>query len=262
MEFVENIKYFMLCQKYNWKSFFTYRLQSLIWMIVSGFNVLIIYIPITIIYTISSGIPDWTYFQLLLLSSTASFVLDSVWYLIVPREIVNSMRTGELDKYLLRPFDKITCILSAYPGNLTGIVEIIGFLSLTIYCIINLNLPLTSIVIFFSTVAIGVAALTMMFLFITILAYKSMNSAQFTHSILNISKFSNSYPLGIYGNVIQLIFTLILPIGFAVYYPVQVLLGMTTPLFTIILIFAFAIIIIITKLGFDNLIKSYSSGGG
>ncbi len=262
MELIENIKYFILCQKYHWKEFFIYRLQGLIWVIVGSFGVIFTYIPVTIIYSISQGIPGWSYFQLLLLSNTAGFTIGFVWYFIVPWNIVNGMRAGELDKYLIRPFGKITCILSGYPGNLTGIAGLIGSLLLIIYSLANLKLQLLSIAIFVFGMLLGIAALVMLFLLITILAYLFMNSAQFTNSMLNISWSANSYPLGIYGSIIQLIFTLVLPIGFAVYYPIQVLLGFINPIFAIISIFGLLVITAVSKLGFDKVIKSYSSGGG
>ncbi len=262
MEFINNIKYFILCQKYAWKEFFTYRLQGLIWIIVGSFGVIFTYIPVTIIYSISQGIPGWNYFQLLLLANTAGFVVGFVWYFIVPWNIVNGMRAGELDKYLIRPFGKITCILSSYLGNLSGVMGMVGSLLLIIYSLINLKLQLLSIVMFIFGMLIGIAALVMLFLFITVLAYLLINSAQFTNSMLNISWSANSYPLGIYGSVIQLIFTLILPIGFAVYYPIQALLGFINPIFAIISIFGSLIIIAFSKLGFYRIIKGYSSGGG
>ena len=185
-----------------------------------------------------------------------------VWYFIVPWNIVNGMRAGELDKYLIRPFGKITCILSSYLGNLSGVMGMVGSLLLIIYSLINLKLQLLSIVMFIFGMLIGIAALVMLFLFITVLAYLLINSAQFTNSMLNISWSANSYPLGIYGSVIQLIFTLILPIGFAVYYPIQALLGFINPIFAIISIFGSLIIIAFSKLGFYRIIKGYSSGGG
>ena len=262
MELIENIKYFLLCQKYHWKELFVYRSQALVWLIVGSSILLFTYLPVTIIYNVSSGIPGWTYFQLLLLSSTSGFVMELVWYFVLPWGIVNGMRVGEFDKYLIRPFGKVTCMLSGYAGNLVGITGVIGSLFLIIYCLINLNIQIIPIVIFFVSIIIGIIALVMVFLLITILSYKLMNSANFTNNLMNLSLSANTYPLNIYGSGIQLIFTLILPIGLAVYYPTQVLFSMTTPLFTLILIFVFAIIIIITKIGFNKLIKSYSSGGG
>ncbi|MCL5423930.1 MAG: ABC-2 family transporter protein [Candidatus Marsarchaeota archaeon] len=239
MEFIENIKYFMLCQKYHWKEFFTYRLQGLIWIIAG-----------------------WNYYQLLLLANTSGFIIGFVWYFIIAWNIVDGMRAGELDKYLIRPFGKITCILSGYSGNLTGVAGPIGSLLLIIYSLVNLKLQLLSIVMFIFSMLIGIAAIVMLFLFITVLAYLFMNSAQFTNSMLNISFSANSYPLAIYGIGIQLIFTLILPIGFAVYYPIQALLGVINPIFAIISVFGLFIIIAVSKLGFDKAIRGYSSGGG
>ncbi len=261
-DFMDNLSYFLLCQKYHWKSFFVYRLQGSIWFLVGLFSVVSTYLPITIIYNVSSGIPGWSYLQLLLLANTAGFVVGSVWYFIIPWFIVKGMRTGELDKYLLRPYGKMTCILSGYGGNISGTLGILGALAIVLYVLITLNVALASIVLFFLNVIFGIFALTMLFLLITVLAYLALGSAQFTNSLLNLSWSANGYPLNIYGIGIQLFFTVFIPVGIASYYPAEMLLGKANPVFEIPILFVSIAIIIISKIGFDTFIKKYSSGGG
>ncbi len=259
---IDGIKYFLLSQKYAWKEFFAYRLEAIIWTIGGILPFIFNYIPITVIYNISPGIPGWTYLQLLLLSNTMIVVTGFLYYLIQPWEIVRGMRTGELDKYLIRPYGKINCMLSGYHGFIGMFPSIILAIIVIGYILLTMHLPYILIILYTFTVSTGIVAFVTLFLFLTLLSYRVLGSSRFSQIMMNISSTIGVYPISIYGIGLELIFTLLIPIGFAAYYPTELLLGFTSPIFGILSIFASIVLIFLFRYGFNKLIKGYSSGGG
>lgn len=256
------IKYFLLAQKYAWKEFFAYRAQGIIWMFVGVYTILFTYVPITIIYNISPGIPGWSYLEILLLSNTMLVVLGFTFYVISPWTIVEGMRTGELDKYLIRPYGKINCMLSGYSGWLGEFSSIIPSIVVIAYILLSIHLSPLLIFLYVIAMGVGIAMFITLFLFLTLISYRTLGSSNFSQIIMNISSMVGTYPISIYGIGIQLIFTILIPIGFAVYYPIESLLGFVNPFFGILSIIASIVLILLFRYAFNRLIKGYSSGGG
>jgi ABC-type uncharacterized transport system permease subunit len=260
--YTENARYFLICQKYAWKDWFVYRLQGAIWVALSLMSTVVTYAGITIIYNVSSGIPGWNYLQLLLLSTSSNMVMSLVWFFINPWSIVNKMRIGKLDPYLIRPFGKMTCVLSGVPGALSLIAGALSSAGIVAYVIFRLGIgPLLSIP-YVLMLLMGTAALTMIFLAVTVISYIFMRSAQFSRSVFNLGESAGAYPIAIYGIGFQVFFSLLLPIGFAYYYPSEILFGKLGVSFILVDVLALAIAIVSSYAIFNRLIKEYESGGG
>jgi len=258
---VDSIRYYLITQEYSWKKFFAFRAQSLLWLFYNAFIGFLSVIAITVIYSVSSGFAGWNYYQMLILSSTLGMVLSSIWYNLNSWEISHSMRHGGLDSYMIRPYGLATVMLSM-GGAYTELGGFATNLAIFAYSAWILHLSILYIIIFFSVVAIGTYALLMFFLMFSVLSYHLIKSSRFINNLLATLGMVGNYPLSIFGNIIMLLFTLLIPIGIAVYYPAELLFGeINITLSLAIIAFSLTVAFISYKL-FYFLMRYYTSGGG
>jgi ABC-type uncharacterized transport system permease subunit len=72
----------------------------------------------------------------------------------------------------------------------------------------------------------------------------------------------SEYPLNVYGTVVEMLFTLLVPVGIAIYYPSQAFFGRLQPsYYAFLVVFSIFFIILMYKI-FNYLMCFYESGGG
>jgi len=258
---IDSIKYYLINQAYAWKSFFAYRTQSLLWLFYSAFTGIFSFITMTVIYNVSSGFPGWNYYQMLILSSTVGMVIAAIVYNVNSWGIIRSMRRGMLDMHMVRPYGLVTIMISQSGAKML----ISGFasnLAIFAYAALMLHLSLAYIITFLGIVAIGTYALIVFWLMLTVLSYHLFKSGTFMNGLINTVSVVGSYPLSIYGTIIMLLFSILVPIGIAVYYPAELIFGKINVVFSIaIILFSLAVAFVSYKL-FYVLMRHYTSGGG
>ncbi|MDE1854880.1 MAG: ABC-2 family transporter protein [Candidatus Micrarchaeota archaeon] len=257
----QSIRFFFLAQRYYWKDFLVYRAQAVVWALYSLINFLFSYVAITVIYNVSSGISGWSYFQMLFLVSTASLVFGTINYVLSPDWINQLMRRGGMDTRLIRPYGRATIYLSA-EGSLSSIVSAFGAFVVLIYSAFRLGLGPAPFIGYLLLLAIGTVTLTLMLLMLIVAAYVVVRGSSAVSRMLSFMSQASSYPLPVYGIVGQLIFTLVIPIGVASYYPSELVLTSVGALTLAVVLLVSVAISTVSYLGFNRLMRHYTSGGG
>jgi len=259
---IDSIKYYLINQEYAWKSFFAYRTESLLWLFYSAFTGIFSFITITVIYNVSSGFPGWNYYQMLILSSTIVMVIDAIEYNVNSWDVIRSMRRGMLDMQMVRPYGLATIMISTQSRAKTLISGFATGLAIFAYAALKLHLSLAYIITFLGIVAIGTYAFMMFWLMLTVLSYHLFKSGMFMDGLINTLSVVGSYPLSVFGTIIMLLFSILVPIGIAVYYPAELVFGKINIVFSLaIILFSLAIAFVSYKL-FYVLMRNYTSGGG
>jgi len=261
MGIADSIRFYLASQHFAWKSLFAYRFESVIWLIYSTFSEIFALIAITVIYTVSSGIAGWSYYQMLFLSAAATMVLEAIYYNIETGNTVSRLRNGGYDTLFAKPYGLATIMLSTSGGT----SEITGFLSgllVFAYSAIELHLSLESVLVFCVILEVGTVVLLFFVLMLTALTYLLFKSGSFMNNFLGILSTASSYPLNIYGPVFSMLFTVVVPIGVATYYPAGMIFGKISPEAVAMVIAVSALVGITSYKLFYVIMKHYSSGGG
>lgn len=179
---------------------------------------------------IFARIPDlngWTYYEVLFIYGFSQLprgldhlFTDNLWL------VSNSyVRTGEFDKYLLRPINPLFHIISErFQPDAFG--EIVVGVVITTFAYINLGLHFTMIqwLLFIVAVMTGTVIYTTIKLLGASLALWTKRSRHFLSIIYSLADFA-SYPLSIFSTIIKVVLTFIIPFAFVAFIPASVLLG-------------------------------------
>lgn len=258
---LRDIRFFFLCQRYYWADFFVYRAQVAIWLAYSLVNLLYSYVTISVIYNISSGIAGWSYYQMLFLISTTALVFNTLNYVLLPDWVNQLLRRGGIDTKLIRPYGRVTIFLSL-SGALSSVIAIAGAFIVLAYSALRLGLGPVTFIGYVVLLVAGTIALTLMTLMLILLAYILIKGANTVSRLLAFMDQASRYPLTVYGLVGQLLFTLVIPVGLASYYPSEAVFATIAPAtFAGVLAIA-ATISAVSYLGFNKLMQYYTSGGG
>jgi ABC-2 type transport system permease protein len=256
-----DMHFFLLCQLYFWKDFFVYRTQVAIWMVYSLINLFYGYVTISVIYSVSSGIAGWSYYQMLFLVSTGALVFNTLNYVIMPDWTNQLLRRGGIDTRLIRPYGKVTIFLSL-EGALSSVVSMTGAFIILAYSAIKLGLSPATFLGYVVLLAARTIALVLLTLMLIVLTYILIKGANTVSRLGSFMIQASRYPLPVYGIVGQLIFTLVIPVGLASYYPSEAVFGVIAPIVFFGVLAVATTISLISYLSFNRLMQYYTSGGG
>ncbi len=224
----ETLRIALISQIYRWKSISVYRTQFVFQIIYSAAGPLVTYFFISVIYTATRGIPGWSFYQLLFLSSLVGLASPLVSYVATPSNVLKSLRRGTLDTLLLRPYSAFTAMMSNYGDPTAGLAALDASV-LTLYAALHLQIGATEAAMFLVMLILGVLLLAIFSLLLVTLFYKIFRSGGTFQSMLNTMFNYGQYPLSIYGFPGTLLLTLVIPIGFATYVPAELLTGAIKP---------------------------------
>ncbi len=257
-----NVWFYLLSQGYTWKQFFaSYRAQAVSWTIVQGISTLAPLISLSVIYSVSSGLPGWTYFQLLVLASLAQITGGILWYMIGPRQLVSSMRGGGLDQMLLKPYNPILVIFARF-GGASSIGTVMSGALLLAYALANAHAEIYALLAFIPLYIAGVSVFVMAVLTITLASYILIEDASYISWVLNIVQSASQYPVSIYGLLGATLLSVLVPISFATYFPAAVLFGKMSYAYVLPAALAAALAAVALYFASSRLLKRYKSGGG
>ncbi|MCL4381077.1 MAG: ABC-2 family transporter protein [Candidatus Marsarchaeota archaeon] len=261
MGILDEIAYILNRQYYAWKSFIAYRLSALLWFFNNSFTAVASYVSITVIYAISSGINGWSYYQLLMLSSTVNMITGLLYYFLNPN-LSHELLAGQLDPALSRPFNKLSILISDNIG-VWSFGSVLSNLLIAVYALAHLHLAISFIISYIILLILGTAGFGFFMLIMLFIAYKFIKSEEFVWRMIDFANTAGDYPINIYGNLIGIaIFSLLIPVGLASYFPALALFGrLSLNYFILIILVNIAIILFSYKI-FNLLLRSYNSGGG
>ncbi len=261
-EVLHNVKTFFFSQKIAYKSMLYYRLQSIFWFLSSILNVFVSVVFVLVIYGISGGFAGWSYYQMLLLIGIANCTFSLVSYFINVYSLTSSMNIGGLDILLTKPINPLIFIFSRF-GSVQSISGAIGGIAIAAYAAANLNISYMGLIYAIVLLPLAIACIVFFFLSIGLGMYILGGDADFVEWFLNDIKFAASYPLGVFGTIGAVIFTIFLPFGLATYYPSELILGkIGYAQGTLILVLEIALLYIFYSFSMWIITTKYRSGGG
>ncbi|MCL5007413.1 MAG: ABC-2 family transporter protein [Candidatus Marsarchaeota archaeon] len=260
-EFARNLTLYMKSQKYGFKEFMAYRTQAISWVLIQSLGAVSTLIMVSVIYSVSSGVPGWGYFQLLALGGLVQLTSGIMAFLISPRMLVRTMRNGGLDQLLLKPYNPLLMIVARNPGirNLGGVVS--GALLLA-YALHGAGVGLEAMLVFIPSYLIGLVALAMGVIVLALVSYVLFKDASFTNWLMSIMFDASDYPATIYGIIGSTALSILLPVTFAVFFPAAAVFGYVSAY--VVLGVALVCIAVAIMFYFSTvyLLRKYESGGG
>lgn len=250
-----------LFQIYTWKMAMAYRLQYMFWFLNYVLQVVMTFIFITIVYQVSNGIGGWSYPQMILLSATTMIVLGFAKYFIDIGWVGQSLINGNFDTFLTKPTPfYLTFFMSTNSSGAIG--AIISGIVLFAYAASKLSFSTLGIAEFAVMIFLGLIV-TILFVMVMIMySYSKFKGGGWINWMFNIIGNITKYPLSIYGLGGSLIFTFIIPVGFANYYSVEALSGKLGQIEIVGLVLVSLVMIFFLSRFFNSLFKNYSSGMG
>lgn len=216
-----------------------------------------------IVFQSINNLGGWGYYDImflyslyLIVVSPSQIVLDNLW------NLKTHIMDGSFIKYLIRPINSLFYYISE-------IVDIKGFAQLLIgggcliYSItkisVNWTLGTALLLMFFSVCGMFIiAALRLLAASTSFWIMNSLFVNMFITKIIDLAK----YPISIYNKLFQILFTFLIPIGFASFYPAELILDLSrfTPFYLLAPLFASLLIVLSYQLWFLG-IKKYSGTG-
>jgi len=235
----------------------------MVWLLYSAIAVINSFIAITIIYNVSAGISGWSYYQMLLLAASTNIVMgvSAIFASNGGWAIITKMRSGGIDPYLVRPYTTLAVMLSNF-GDVEQLSAVAGGLIMFAYAALNLRISLASFLIFAVLFSLGLSVFVMFTMMITIVVYYIFKSGHFLFELNDIISNAGRYPLKVYPLLGQVVFSLLLPIGIASYYPSAAMLSEASPVGVAEVAIVSVLLFWISHRLFYSLMKKYTSGGG
>jgi len=182
---------------------------------------------ISLIFSRVPHLNGWTYNEVLFIYGFSQIprgidhlFTDNLWLL------ANSyVRSGQFDKYLLRPINPLFHLISErFQPDAFG--EIIIGVSIFAYAYIQLNMNFTILQWFMFVIAIlaGVVIYTSIKLVGASVALWTKRSQHFLFIVYQLADFS-SYPMSIFSTFIRVILTFIVPFSFVAFIPASYFIG-------------------------------------
>jgi ABC-type uncharacterized transport system permease subunit len=216
---------------------------------------------VSVIYSVSSGVPGWGYFQLLALGGLVQLTSGSIAFLVSPRSLVRIMRNGGLDQLLLKPYNPLLMIVAKNAGirSLGGMVS--GALLLA-YALHGAGVGLGGMLVFVPSYLIGLVALVMGVIVLALASYVFFKDASYTNWLMSIMFDASDYPATIYGIIGSTALSILLPVTFAVFFPAAAVFGYVGAYIVLGVVLVCIAIAAMFYFSAAYLLRKYESGGG
>ncbi|MGI0141829.1 MAG: ABC-2 family transporter protein [Candidatus Micrarchaeales archaeon] len=256
-----NLHLFYYIQRYSWKTEFAYRLQGVVWLLFFLIQTLLTYVFITVIYSVSSGIVGWGYYQMLMLASTAIMLVGVINYMLDMGNLGSDLQSGNFDVALSRPVSHLMVMISNFNGA-AAISSIISGAILFAYAASHTAFSPLQLGSFLVLFALG-SAIALLFVITLILSsYRLFRGGSWISWVVQAISSAARYPLSIYGIIGSVVFTVLVPLGFATYYPVEAITGKLSYLYIAGLGIGEVVAIAFLMFVVHKLLEGYSSGMG
>ncbi|MEM3592873.1 MAG: ABC-2 family transporter protein [Candidatus Micrarchaeia archaeon] len=171
-------------------------------------------------------INGWGFAELFLLNGIASLSINIFEYFFSSLHLMGSyIQRGRLDFILVRPRNEIFQIL-IHQINVEDLASPIFSIAkiLIAFSLLKITLGPIDLLMFLLLLACGIVIIFSIVLFISSLSFFFFGIHYILYSFFDILEMLK-YPIEIYGNMVAVLFTFVLPFAFASYYPVEFILG-------------------------------------
>lgn len=210
----------------------------------------------------------WTADEILLLYAfeLLSYAIGAFFCFHPSVGLANNIRTGAFDASLTKPLNPFIFQILNYGQDIAYFSHFILSFVVMIYALIHIGIAFTfanivTIVLF----VVGASAIQGGILVLcSVFSFKMVNDNPFFTVFFQAKNFIK-YPISIYGNILQVLLTFVLPLGFINFYPAQFLLSKHSGTFNymlgIITPFVGATVFIIAYSLWMKRLKHYNSSG-
>lgn len=204
-----------------------FRTEVVVWSIHSITWALLALVLVYLIFGQVNSIAGWTKNEVLALSLTGSMFNSFLWWFIYPSvlRLINTVRTGDFDFYLLRPASSRFLIsvsrfeFDNYPrvfvtAALLIIMVLQGLITVTFSSFVNF------VLLFF----IGAIVFYCLFFIVATLSFWLIQMPEI-ENLFDTIVTSGRYPTHIFRGSLRFVFFFIIPMAFVATFPVQALVG-------------------------------------
>lgn len=174
-----------------------------------------------LIYNTTLGIPGWNLEQFILFQGTLILVTGLAHFLLImmPYKIIEEIREGTFDKYLVKPYDTLL-FFSFSSIDVEGLAEILAGLVLIVWSMIKLNLTIFSVnfLVYIFLIVLGflfVYALMVLIASLSFLVIKAEALISLFFRVVDLAR----YPVQIYGFGFRFFLTFLVPVAVMSTYP-------------------------------------------
>ncbi|MDE1855720.1 MAG: ABC-2 family transporter protein, partial [Candidatus Micrarchaeota archaeon] len=168
----------------------------------------------------------------------------------------------DFDTFLVKPVPNYIPFMSTFNGSATAISSVVSGLIIFAYAASQMSFSAVQFAEFALVFTLGSAIAVLFTLVFIMVSYKFFRSAGWVNWAFDIFQRVVRYPLNIYGVIGSLIFTFLIPLGFATYYPAELLNGMVGAWWIAgIVVFSLVLIYLLVR-AFNSSFDSYSSAMG
>jgi ABC-2 type transport system permease protein len=252
---------------WGWKAEFSgaaeYRLDLVSGTLVSAVWLGLSIAPMLVIAANSATAPGWTLPRLLFLQAVW-YLMDGVLWMIIAnnaREISSMVRDGTLDAVLLRPISSlVTCTLGhLYVQDVPKVVLALGLG--VVSCLMGGG-P-ASVPALLGCLVTVVCACCLMWAVGVLANYKAISQVRFdgmfavtaAHNLARV-------PIPLYGPVLQVVLTFVVPVAFLCTVPAQVLFGDVDLQWVLVAVLLTAAVLWVTSRLWNRELRSYAGAMG
>lgn len=240
----------------------TYRLDYLLTALSTIIGDIFTPVVTLIIYSITRGIPGWSYSEILLFQGVFILITEMNRFLFsrIPSTVAHNVREGTFDNFMLKPLPILTYVVirSLDLDSLAGVITSLGIIG---YALFSLPTNLSNIVGFLYLTCLGLLILFSLSLIVGALSFFYVRVHVLHQLIWQLKKLAR-YPLSIYTQSIRGVMTYIIPFGFASFYPASALIEGTTLSFLIQSTFIGFIFFVVSYTIWRFGLGHYESAGG
>ncbi len=209
---VLSVKYALMREMLNKATF----LMNVIFMILNNSTFLIQYM---ILFSLKNDVGGYTFNQVLLLWALASGTFGFAHFFFKKAFSLSEMiTTGKLDSFIVQPKN---VLLMAITSDIEA--SAIGDMIYGLILIFVSGFSLAKFGLFILFAIYGGLIMVSLAVILASLSFWISRSDTIADTVNNMTTMIATYPEGIFGDAVRMIFYTILPIGFASYLPVQVL---------------------------------------
>ncbi len=255
------LRIYWVLLKTNLINTMTYRSNFFAGAIITGFETVISFYAIKILFTHISGIAGWSYTDMMVLTGIGFLANSISWFTFRAgvEKLDHLINKGDFDFMLLRPISA-RFLVSVYrldvedaARGLVGISILLRGLSLGDY-----HIGFFNILLFLIAFLAGEIILYCIQISLKTMSFKTIQGWASNNTFFRIQEISQ-YPVDIYRGLTKMIYTFVIPVLFIATVPAKILLGKGSLWLALGAVVAAATALLVSQLIWRMAVKSYSS---
>lgn len=254
------LKLYLIAGSNNIKSLLVYKLDFFIGLASMFLNNAMRFLILVFIFNMVDKIKGWSFDQMLFLYGFSTMV-TGLWhcFFINVISLPYYIRTGEFDRFLLRPVNLLFQITIDSLDE-DGWGELLLGIALVLFAYVRLGLPFWKLPLLAPLAMSGCAILIAISLLLSAVSFISIGGVPIMELMLKMFEFTK-YPVNIFNQSLKIILSSVIPLGFVTFYPSMVFLGSNALIYLALVPFVSAAYFMFAYFIWNYSIKFYVSSG-